>query len=177
MNGANIMPRYVALLRGVSPTNANMTELRSCFESLGLTDVKTVLATGNVAFNSPMKSESALVKLLEKGMAQHLPHSFDTIVRKTDYLKQLLQSDPFAPFDIPPKAKRVITFLRQAYTEKLALPIELDNARILAIQNGEVFTAYEPHEKGPRFMVLIERTFGKSVTTRTLLTVEKCAAA
>jgi hypothetical protein len=32
-------------------------------------------------------------------------------------------------------------------------------------------------DKGPVFMTLIEKTFGKNVTTRTWETVAKCAAA
>jgi hypothetical protein len=40
-----------------------------------------------------------------------------------------------------------------------------------------VFTAYEPSPKGAVFMALLERTFGTDITTRTLATVEKCAAA
>ena len=34
-----------------------------------------------------------------------------------------------------------------------------------------------PSEKGPQFMVLLERTFGTSITTRTWDTVKKCAVA
>jgi hypothetical protein len=41
----------------------------------------------------------------------------------------------------------------------------------------EVFVSYVPNQKGPVFMALLERTFGKSITTRTLDTVRKCAAA
>jgi uncharacterized protein (DUF1697 family) len=36
------MPRYVALLRGVSPMNAKMPALKQCFKGVGFSDVKTV---------------------------------------------------------------------------------------------------------------------------------------
>jgi hypothetical protein len=42
---------------------------------------------------------------------------------------------------------------------------------------AEVFSAYLPNPRGPLFMQLIERTFGKNVTTRTWDTVRKVAAA
>jgi hypothetical protein len=45
------------------------------------------------------------------------------------------------------------------------------------VKDCDVFTAYVPHERGPIFMTLIEKTFGKNVTTRTLDTIKKCAAA
>jgi uncharacterized protein (DUF1697 family) len=81
------MPQYVAFLRGVSPANAKMTDLKACFEKMGFT-----------------------------------------------------------------------------------------NVRILTLQGDEVFTAYIPNERGPIFMTLIEKQFGKHVTTRTWDTVKKCAA-
>ena len=34
------MPRYVAFLRGVSPMNARMADLRRCFEVAGFGNVK-----------------------------------------------------------------------------------------------------------------------------------------
>jgi hypothetical protein len=58
-----------------------------------------------------------------------------------------------------------------------ALPIELQGARVLAVEGHEVFTAYVPQPGNPAFMHLIEKTFGKDVTTRTWDTVRKCAAA
>ena len=54
------MPRYVAFLRGVSPVNAKMTDLKRCFEEAGFTDVRTVLSSGNVVFDSRSSSEAAL---------------------------------------------------------------------------------------------------------------------
>jgi hypothetical protein len=39
----------------------------------------------------------------------------------------------------------------------------------------EVFSAYVPSPRGPVFMTLIEKTFGKEVTTRTWDTVRKVA--
>ncbi len=46
------MPRYAAFLRGVSPMNAKMPELRKAFEAAGFTEVKTVLSSGNVVFDA-----------------------------------------------------------------------------------------------------------------------------
>lgn len=171
------MPRYVAFLRGVSPMNAKMADLKACFEKMGFTDVKTVLSSGNVAFTGAKKQESNLAQAIESGMAKYLPRSFPVFVRTTDHLLTLLKDDPYSDFHISPKAKRVVTFLSQPHKEKLLLPIELNGAKILNMIGGEVFTAYIPHDRGPIFMTLIEKTFGKNVTTRTWNTIKKCAAA
>lgn len=172
------MPRYVAFLRGVSPTNAKMTDLVRCFTEAGFTDVKTVLASGNVIFTA--RDAAARVKLearVERVIAEGVGRRFPTIVRSQDQLAALVASDPFAKLDVPADAKRVITFLRQAPARAPRLPIEQDGAVILKLAGTEVLTAYQPSPKGPVFMTLLERTFGHDITTRTLATVEKCARA
>ena len=40
--------RYVAFLRGVSPMNARMPELKACFEAAGFSGVRTLLSSGNM---------------------------------------------------------------------------------------------------------------------------------
>jgi hypothetical protein len=56
------------------------------------------------------------------------------------------------------------------------LPIERDGVQILKRLGNDVLTAYVPHPKGPVFMVMLEKAFGKDITTRTLDTVRKCLA-
>lgn len=171
----NLMPRYVAFLRGVSPMNAKMPALKSCFEVEGFSDVRTLLSSGNVVFNARSLSIGTLERRAEKAMQSGLGRSFDTIVRSTDYLQELIESDPFAEFSLPPTAKRVITFLRRPAEANVKLPVERDGASILKLTGSEVLAAYVPGPKGPVFMRLLERTFGTSITTRTLDTVRKCA--
>lgn len=72
----------------------------------------------------------------------------------------------------------MVTFLAAKPSVAPKLPVELEDAKILALQGRELFSAYVPGDKGPVFMTLIERTFGKDVTTRTWDTLRKvCAAA
>ena len=155
--------------------NAKMPELKTAFEAAGFTDVKTVLSSGNVVFTAARASESSLQRKAEAAMTQRLGRSFLTIVRPIDTLRELLASDPYDAFGVAPGAKRIVTFLRARPAAKLALPIELDGARILSVKNAEVFSAYVPTPKGPVFMTLIEKTFGKEVSTRTWDTVAKVA--
>jgi uncharacterized protein (DUF1697 family) len=171
------MPRYVAFLRGVSPMNLKMPQLKECCELAGFTNVKTVLSSGNVVFDGRAAADAAVERKAEAAMAEHLDRTFYTIVRRVDELQKMLDADAYAKFKLPPKAKRVVTFLREQPTTTLKLPIEFEGARILAMQGREIFSAYVPQANNPAFMTLIEKTFGKEVTTRTWDTVRKCAAA
>ncbi len=170
------MPRYVAFLRGVSPMNAKMPQLKQAFEAAGFTNVKTVLASGNVVFDARSASVEALQRKAEKAMDAALPQGFLTIVRPVAGLEELLAADPFARVKLPAGAKRVVTFLRSD-PPHVQLPAEVQGARILGVRGREVLTAYVPEAGNPVFMRLIEKTFGKEVTTRTWETVRKCAVA
>jgi uncharacterized protein (DUF1697 family) len=156
--------------------NARMAELKLCFETAGFSDVRTLLSSGNVVFGTRSSSSDALARRCEQAMHDQLDRTFATFVRPARYLQVLIESDPFARFDVPPDAKRVVTFFRGRAPD-LVLPIERDGAAILAITDSEAFTYYTPGDKAPAFMTLLERTFGTSITTRTLDTVRKCAVA
>ena len=171
------MPRYVAFLRGVSPMNARMSELKHCFESAGFEEVRTVLSSGNVVFNARSSSAAAIERKAETTMAKQLDRTFQTMARSVAGLSEMIAADPFSGFDLLPAAKRVVTFLREPHSGRLTLPGERDGARILAVKGQEVFSVYVPSPRGPVFMALLEKTFGKAVTTRTWDTVKKCAVA
>jgi uncharacterized protein (DUF1697 family) len=171
------MARYVAFLRAVSPMNAKMPELRRAFERAGFADVRTVLASGNVVFSARAASRAALERKAERAMQRHLGRAFPTIVRPVSALRGMLESDPYAAFRLPAKAKRVVTFLRLPRKRRLGLPLEVGGARILAMHRLEIFTAYVPSPRGAVFMALIEKTFGRDITTRSWDTVRKCASA
>jgi uncharacterized protein (DUF1697 family) len=117
--------------------------------------------------------EAKLAAKAEATMTRELGRQFMTIVRSVAALERLLAADPFAQHRLAADAKRVVTFVRDKQRGKLALPIELDGARILAIEGNEIFTAYRPSPRGPVFMTLIEKTFGSELTTRTWDTVKK----
>jgi len=155
--------------------NCKMPALKAAFEAAGFTDVKTVLGSGNVVFDARSTSEQALQQKAEAAMQEHLGQAFITIVRPIEQLRKLLETDPYERFKVDPKAKRIVTFLRGRPKAKIALPVELDGARILSIKDREIFSAYLPTPKGPVFMTLIQKTFGKDLTTRTWDTVAKVA--
>ena len=171
------MPRYIALLRGVSPMNCKMPELKAAFESAGFSNVKTLLSSGNVAFDARSASDSALERKCEAAMEKALGRCFYTIVRSQQELKKMLDDDPYPGFKAPDDAKRVVSFLRDAPQPKSALPLEMSGASVLGVCGRDVFSCYLPSADGPVFMRLIEKTFGKDITTRTWDTVRKCAAA
>jgi uncharacterized protein (DUF1697 family) len=156
--------------------NAKMPDLKRAFEAAGFANVKTVLGSGNVVFDAEKAAAARLQERAEAAMEKLLDRSFLTIVRPVSGLYSLLESNPYARFPAPSGAKRIVTFLRDP-PEKLRLPIQRDGARILALRGGAVFGDYVLSDKGPVFMGLLEKTFGKAITTRTWQTLEKVTGA
>ena len=64
------MSRYIAFLRAVNVGGriVKMEELRKHFAALGLANAETLIASGNVIFDSAAKSATGLQKRIEDGL-------------------------------------------------------------------------------------------------------------
>src|SRR5579864_4267617 len=64
----SFMVKYAAFLRGINigGRRVKMTALQKAFESLGFTDVKTYIASGNVVFAARVQSGAALRTKIEQ---------------------------------------------------------------------------------------------------------------
>lgn len=153
--------------------NCSMPLLKKAFEKSGFENVVTVLSSGNVVFDARSAPIATLEKKVEAAIAAGMKRPFPTLVRSIDDLSALLESEPYRGARLAPGSKRVVTFLRHAPKPAPKLPIELDGAKIVRLAGTEVFSAYVTGPKGPVFMTLLEKTFGKDITTRTWDTVTK----
>jgi uncharacterized protein (DUF1697 family) len=153
-----------------------MPALKACLEAAELTDISTLLSSGNVAFSARRTSAAALERRIETALRERLGQAFMVMVRGEESLAALLASDPYRAFRLSADAKRIVTFLRVAPASAPKLPVELGGARLLCLRGTEVLGAYVANPRGPVFMSLIEKTLGRDVTTRTWDTVRKVGA-
>jgi uncharacterized protein (DUF1697 family) len=153
------MNTYVALLRGIMPMNPNMKseKLKGLFESLGFKNVATVIASGNVVFDSPSSDTAALETKIEKALPVKLGFSSTTIIRSKEELERLVKKDPFKGVEDKKPNYLVVTFFKDRKKE-LCTVINLDDG------------------KTPDFMRNIEKKHGKEITTRTWKTVGRILA-
>src|SRR5512145_3139423 len=70
--------RYVAFLRGVSPMNLRMADLKRCLEDEGFKDVRTLLSSGNVVFSVDNVPGRALEDRIESSLRRRLGREFPT---------------------------------------------------------------------------------------------------
>ena len=95
--------------------NLKMVDFKRCLETAGYSNVKTVLSSGNAAFDTSSKSAAVIERQIEATFAEQLGRSFYTIVRSVKQLQDMIESDPYSQFALPSNAKRVIeaTFTKQ----------------------------------------------------------------
>jgi len=126
------MTRYVALLRAVNVGGTGklpMAELRTMCESLGFTEVRTYIASGNVVFDSKL-AEAAVKTRLERCLEQYAGKPVGVAVRTGAELAQVLAANPFKSaaanrtvaifLDAPPPADALAHASGQR-TEEMAL--------------------------------------------------------
>ncbi len=87
----------IALLRGINVGRAKrvaMADLRSLFEELGFTGVRTVLNSGNVVFGSPTRTPAAAARALEEALVRRLGVAARVTVLPRDELDDIVAGNP-----------------------------------------------------------------------------------
>lgn len=176
------MQRYVALLRGIAPSGRNMTndKLRGVLERLGFSQVSSVLSSGNVLFHSGERSVPALERRIEAGLASDLGLASTTIVRSLPDLQALLATDPFPGLVHGAGSYLTATFVKDAADAPPGVPATTDpRIRLVGYDPAArvVLAVTDTTAAGgtPDFMAWLERSYGKAITTRSWLTVQRIA--
>jgi len=172
------MTKYVALLRGIAPTNPNMRndKLRGVFEKLGFENVKTVISSGNVVFESSSRSARQLEETIERALTKQLGFTSTTIIRSKAQVQRLVAKNPFKGMDHSQKSNLNVTFLKKKTHTDIKFPYKVDNREytLLGMYYGAVCSVIDlTSSKTPDLMLWLEKEFGREITTRTWKTVER----
>lgn len=99
--GGSSADRKVALLRGINvgrSARIAMADLRACTEESGCTEVRTVLATGNVVLTDP-RTEDELRAVLEAAYADRFGYDAVVQVLTRDAVEEAVAAYPFESLD------------------------------------------------------------------------------
>jgi uncharacterized protein (DUF1697 family) len=171
---------YAAFLRGINNLGqkpVKMDELKKAFESLGFKNIKTLLASGNVVFDSPNSSPSVLAKTIEEKLKKKLGHEIIVLIRTIAELQRLAKSKPFKAINVTPQTKIYVTFLSEEPKGGLKIPYQSPdrNFKILRSTGSEVFSVLTlSSSTGTTDLVkLLEKEFGRKTTTRNWNTMSR----
>lgn len=174
------MHQYVALLRGIAPSGTNMTndKLRGVFERLGFSRVASVLSSGNIVFCSAEADIPALEQRIEDALVRDLGVASRTIIRARSELRTLLDSEPFPGLTHGPGTYLTATFLKDAARAPDLAPEQVDpRTQVVRFdRTARVVLAVTDNSdpgKTPDFMSRLEKSYGKDITTRSWLSVER----
>jgi uncharacterized protein (DUF1697 family) len=177
---------YTAFLRGINVGGnkvLKMADVKKAFESLGLREVKTLGASGNVAFVAPRADAAGMARRIEGGLQAAFGQTVSVIVLTLDRLRQMIDSAPFKGVKITPQTRLYVTFVagRAQSKSSFAVPYQSPDKvfRILKVHETELYTVVDLSTGGSTLdaMDFIEKQFGKNVTTRNWNTIEKLAKA
>ncbi len=172
------MTTYVALLRGIAPMNPNQRNerLRRVCEDLGLRNVRTVISSGNVVFDTDTGDVRALEADLEAAWSDQLDFKSTTMIRSRSDLQSLTDADPFGGLEHGKTTYLLTTFFKNPVTVDFALPYNVADRdyRIVAATPRELYSVMDTTSAGtPDLMVWLESQFGTGLTSRTWLTVSR----
>ena len=107
------MPTYISLLRGINVgghKTIRMADLKTLYESLGLSRVAAYVQSGNVIFDADAADPAALATRIEAAIARHFSFDVAVLLRAPDDLRHILDNNPFLAPDVEP-AKLHVLFL------------------------------------------------------------------
>lgn len=169
---------YVALVRGVGPGDPRMRneKLRGVLEALGFSGVRSVIASGNIVFESEPTATSDLEAAIEAAWPQMLGFEALTIVKSRERLSELIAADPFAGATHSGSSYLMVTFFKHATEAGLALPHKPAGKpyEIVGHTGDALFSVTDNTVvKTSDLMTWLERRYGKEMTSRTLVTLQR----
>lgn len=174
------MPRYVAFLRAINVGGhvVSMAALEQAFLRIGLANVETFIASGNVIFESA-KREKALVPLIEAELRRALGYEVATFLRTAAEVAAVASSAPFSQASMDGAGALVVGFLTSPLdaAERRTLSALETEVDTFAVDGREVYWRCAVKQSESKFSnAVFERKVGRSTTFRGLNTVRKLAA-
>ncbi len=168
------MTTFVAFVRGINVggKTVKMAELKKMFEELGFKDVATYKASGNVVFDSD-ESSSALTKEIESGLHKLIGSETRVVLRSMDELKKIISGDPFRGVKVETGTRLYVTFLPDGIKPKMK--DHAGGSYSMRSAGSEIYFVLHPSSMTVDIMEMLDREFGKVVTTRNWNTVKGIA--
>lgn len=105
------MITYIAMLRGINVgghKKIKMDLLLNLYESLGFTNIKTYIQSGNVIFDSPNLNIQELTEKIEEKIKSSFSFEISVFIRTKNELQKIIENNPFQKEDL---SKLFVAFL------------------------------------------------------------------
>ena len=169
--------QYLALLRGINVGGRNivrMADLREAFGELGLADVATYIASGNVLFRAPGQARARLAAEVERALSRRFGADLKVVLVPETQLEDVVEAAPEG-FGAESHRSDVI-FLRAPLTVKRAFPLFETKEGVDRVWpgNGVVyFTRLASRASSSRLSRIVARPEYQEMTIRSWSTTTK----
>jgi len=176
------MATYIALLRAVnlpSHNKVSMADLRAFVERLGMENVKSVVQSGNLVFESAATAPAKLEALLEAGATKHLGLTTEFHVRSAKEWASIIAANPFPAEAKSDPAHLVLMPLRKAPSAAAVAELRaaIKGREAVRTNGREAYFVYPDGIGTSKLTIaLIERKLGTTGTARNWNTVLKLGA-
>jgi uncharacterized protein (DUF1697 family) len=175
------MTKYIAFLRAINVGghNVRMDELRKLFESFGFTGVETFIASGNIIFETALKSDRDLEKQIEAKLRESLGYEVVTFIRSTAEIAEIASYKPFDESKLQAAQALNVAFLSEplsddAWRALQSLSTEIDEFHA---HRREIYWLCKKKQSESTFSnVVFERKLKVQTTFRGWNTILKLAA-
>lgn len=164
--------RHVALLRGINVGGSNiikMSDLRLCFETMGLTGVETYIQSGNVVFSTKRLSKTRLTEMIEKVLGERFLYESRVIVVSARELEHIVAQAPKGFGKEPDVYRYDVLFVREPMRAGEAIKEVTINPAVDAAHTGDhalYFRRLISRASQSHLTKLVQRPVYKHITIR-----------
>jgi uncharacterized protein (DUF1697 family) len=158
---------HIALLRGINVgghRSVGMTDLRTFLTQLGFEDVRSLLQSGNLVFQSRARTGAELERFLEAEAVKRFAIEIDFLIRTPDEWKSIIRQNPFRKEAELNPAQLVVHLLKSAPSAEQvpALQEDITGPELVHAQGKQLYAFYPDGQGRSRLTnAVIERKLGR----------------
>jgi len=172
----------VAFLRGINVGGHTVTKAELCapFESLGLANVRSFIASGNIIFDTDNRAPPKLESAIEGELRRALGYEVATFLRTLPEVAAIADQQPYGPDEPASGTSLIVGFLKRAPSAAAhkALQALSNDIDLFKLEGRELWwLARQGIAKSTVKPSDLAKALGKvDTTTRNITTVRKLAA-
>lgn len=151
-------------------------KLRGVMEELGFSDVRSVISSGNLVFKSDEKDIQKLEEKIEQAWPKKLGFNSATVVRNKQQLEEIAANNPFGKLTHAQSTYLLVTLFQKPTKLPFKIPHHPEGMPFYlpAGDNNVLYSVSDTTKtQGATIMVWLEKQFGKQITSRTWLTIQR----
>lgn len=169
--------QFILFLRGINVggKQVKMSVLKKILEENGFKNIKTILASGNVIFETENNNIPKLKLKVEDILHNSYTFSIQSIILSSEEFKDIYNQSPFKNISQKSEKKFYVSLFQEKPIIKISLPFKMENFSILSMLHNCIYSTVVLSKNFGTVdaMEILEREFGKNITTRNWNTIEK----